>query len=132
MAYGRDSYATPEHFFQAMKTTDPQERTHIASQKTPGDAKRAGRKANLRIDWEDIKRGVMEYVQHYRLSKEPKMLDKLITTEGDIVEWTTWHDREWGKCICPRCNGKGKNILGSILMELREELKEQTNVSEHG
>ncbi len=82
---------------------------------------------NLRKDWEDIKTDVMEYALRYRFASEPKMLEKLISTEGDIVEWTTWHDNYWGKCICPRCKGAGKNILGSIIMKLRDELKEKDN-----
>jgi predicted NAD-dependent protein-ADP-ribosyltransferase YbiA (DUF1768 family) len=40
---------------------------------------------------------------------------KLIETGAALlVEGNTWSDRYWG-----RCEGKGLNVLGSILMELR-------------
>lgn len=121
MIYGGDSYSTPEHFFQAMKALDPKERSFIASRGTPGEAKRAGRKATLRPDWERIKAGVMEHVQRHRFNNEPGMLKMLLSTEGDIAEITTWHDRTWGKCICPKCKGRGRNMLGEIIMKIRRE-----------
>lgn len=44
----------------------------------------------------------------------------LLSTDGiDLVEVNTWNDRFWGIC-----HGRGENQLGKLLMELREELKE--------
>ena len=53
------TYATNEHFFQAMKTLDIDERRAIANCLTPGRAKRMGRRVALRPDWEDVKEAVM-------------------------------------------------------------------------
>ena len=52
-------YPTNEHFFQAMKTLDIDERRAIANCRTPGQAKRMGRRVALRPDWEDVKESVM-------------------------------------------------------------------------
>jgi Xaa-Pro aminopeptidase len=41
-------YPTNEHFFQAMKTLDNEERKKIAAAETPGKAKRMGRNVKLR------------------------------------------------------------------------------------
>ena len=42
----------------------------------------------------------------------------VINGEEYLEEGNTWHDTYWGVC-----NGKGKNKLGKILMQVREELK---------
>ena len=41
------TYATNEHFFQAMKTLDIDERRAIANCRTPGQAKRMGATSSL-------------------------------------------------------------------------------------
>ena len=51
---------TMEHYFQAMKADSMYDYIAIATAKTPGAAKRAGRRAILRHDWEDVKEQVME------------------------------------------------------------------------
>ena len=43
-------YPTVEHYFQAQKTLDQNERRAIAAESTPGRAKRAGRHVHLRSD----------------------------------------------------------------------------------
>ena len=53
-------YPTNEHFFQAMKTLNIEQRQAIANASTPGQAKRMGRQVDLRPDWETSKEYVME------------------------------------------------------------------------
>ena len=55
----------------------------------------------------------------------PELREKLLAT-GDttLIEGTTWHDNYWGVCSCEKCGGRGKNRLGELLMEIREELRE--------
>ena len=72
----------------------------------PSTAKKFGRHLNLRSDWEEVKFDIM-----YEL---------LLTGNEELVEGNTWGDRIWGKC-----NGKGQNNLGKILMRVREELRNQ-------
>jgi ribA/ribD-fused uncharacterized protein len=114
------SYKTPEHFFQAMKTEDPEIREKIAAAETAREAKKIGRSIPLREFWEDTKMDYMRQAQIHRYRFGNIMLETLLKTEGEIVEWNTWHDREWGKCVCEKCKGRGKNLLGKILMEIRE------------
>ena len=56
---GVRKYPTVEHYFQAMKALDNKKRDAIAHASTPGQAKRLGRKTELRKDWESIKIEVM-------------------------------------------------------------------------
>ncbi len=131
LKYGGDTYTTPEAFYQAMKTTSATDRTRI-SQMTASKAKHMGKIVDIRPDWENIKLNVMEYVQEYRCTSDPKFLDTLLSTQGDIVEWNTWHDNFWGCCQCGALTSspygvrnctKGKNHLGKILMKLRDKYK---------
>lgn len=112
-------YPTVEHFFQAYKTWDIDEHEAIRCAATPGEAKRLGRKCHLREDWEKAKDGVM--LNALRLKFRNTELRKMLLATGDefLVEGNAWNDTYWGVC-----NGKGRNMLGFLLMQLREEIKE--------
>lgn len=115
-------YTTNEHFFQAMKSLNPKERQTIALAPTPGKAKHLGRKVSLRKDWEDIKEEVMLTGLRHKFSN-PELRKKLLATGNEeLIEGTTWHDNYWGICDCEACGGQGKNRLGKLLMQVREEL----------
>lgn len=118
-------YPTVEHFFQAMKTKDPIQRAEIAAAPTPGKAKRLGRHVQLRSDWEEVKVDVMCQGLHLKF-QDPKLRTMLLATgDKELVEGNTWHDRTWGRCICEKCGGQGENLLGQLLMELREEIRNE-------
>ena len=115
---------TVEHYFQASKTPNMEEFLGILSAKTPGQAKRLGRKSMLYPDWEQIK----EQVMYDALCKKfaiPELREKLLATGNEFLEeGTTWHDNEWGNCSCEKCkNIVGKNKLGKLLMKIREEIR---------
>jgi len=119
-------YPNGEAAFQAAKTLDMRERKKFQTV-NPGQAKRMGRQLNLRLDWEQIKYQVMVDVL---LSKfQDLQLRQMLIETGDqqIIEDTTgWHDNEWGRCSCPKCQGKrSKNLLGKALMEVRDKLSNQ-------
>lgn len=126
MKYQDIIYNSPEHFYQAMKCTDLEYRRLIASAPYPAKAKKEAHcllksQYQRRSDWENIQEKVMEYAVRWRCEYEPLFLQQLLNTEGEIVEWNNWHDQIWGKCICSSCNSQGLNLLGNVLMKLREE-----------
>ena len=120
------TYPTNEHFFQAMKTLDINERRAIANCLTPGRAKRMGRRVALRPDWEDVKEAVMLEGLCLKFADE-QLADWLLETgDEELVEGTTWHDNEWGNCSCPKCvHIEGKNKLGRLLMIVRDMIKDE-------
>ena len=124
LVYDGIEYPTVEHAFQAVKTLDIEERKAIAKLPTPGEAKRAGRRVNLRSDWEKVKDGIMYDILKEKF-KDPELKAKLLATGDEYLEeGTTWHDNYWGNCYCDKCkNVEGKNTLGKLLMKIREELK---------
>ena len=124
------TYPTNEHFFQAMKTLDIDERRAIANCRTPSQAKRMGRRVALRPDWEDIKESVMLEGLCLKFADE-QLADWLLETgDEELVEGTTWHDNEWGNCSCPKCaHIEGKNKLGRLLMQVRDMIKEERGLA---
>ncbi len=122
--YGLE-YPTVEHAYQAAKTLDEEEREFIRLQSTPGKAKRAGKTITVREDWETFKVGAMKILLERKFSI-PHLKEKLLAT-GDalLVEENDWGDTFWGEC-----RGTGQNILGKLLMEIRESLKNE--VPDHG
>lgn len=117
-------YPTNEHFFQAMKTLDIDERKKIAAAETPGLAKRMGRNVQLRSDWEKVKVYYMELGLRLKFANKA-LAEKLIATgDEELVEGNWWCDQTWGSCNCSKhIRTPGRNLLGMLLMELRKELQ---------
>jgi len=121
------TYADVESAFQSAKTTNLKARQAFAMPNPPGPgrAKQMGRALPLREDWERIKDDIMLDILR------AKFLDRALATHllahtQPLVEWTQWHDNWWGVCLCGReaCHG-GRNRLGSLLMQVRLELRRQ-------
>lgn len=115
------SYPTVEHAFQAAKTLDMVERrTKFTEKQTPGQAKRNGRKVNLRPDWEDVKVSIMYELLLLKFTMHPELAEKLLTTyPAVLIEGNYWQDTFWGIC-----DGVGSNMLGKLLMKVRDTLRE--------
>ena len=110
-----------EHAYQSEKTTDDLERETIYRALHPAEAKRLGgpkKLKHLKPDWDIIKDGVMLEVLQAKFSYP--FLKELLLSTGDeeLVEKNWWGDVYWGVC-----DGRGKNKLGKLLMQLREEIK---------
>ena len=83
-----------------------------------GQAKRLGRRVELRSDWETVKIEIMRQVLKSKFTHNPELREKLIATGNtELIEGNNWNDRFWGVC-----RGVGKNHLGKLLMEIRAEL----------
>lgn len=112
-------YPTVEHAFQAAKSTDPEFQKRIREAPTPGEAKKLGRQAPIRPDWESVKIDFMRFLVWNKFSTNEDLKAKLLATgEAELVEGNNWGDVFWGVC-----KGQGQNWLGRLLMETRERLK---------
>jgi ribA/ribD-fused uncharacterized protein len=111
-------YPTVEHAYVAAKTLDTIKRAEVHRAATPGEAKRIGRKLQLRPDWDDVKVQVMADLLRQKFA-HPALRDMLLATgNAELIEGNTWGDRFWGQCPV----GVGENHLGRLLMELRAGL----------
>ena len=124
IAFEGQFYPTVEHAFQAAKTLDFAERERISSLGTPGLAKKAGRKLNLRPGWNDKRIEVMWHLLQLKF-EIPFLRNELLNTfPQELIEGNTWNDTFWGVC-----DGKGENQLGVMLMEVRSHLRFQMEQS---
>lgn len=111
-------FPTMEHYFQANKADNQNDYLRIAYAPTPGEAKRLGRKIQLRPDWEKIKDNIMLTGLRKKFA-DPELRNLLLATgDEELVEGNYWRDTYWGVC-----NGVGQNKLGKLLMQVREEIK---------
>lgn len=119
-------YKTSEHYYQSMKFAGTKWEKKVRDAETPMEAATLGRnkKLPLRRDWESVKDNIMRKVVEAKFRQYPELAKQLLETgEARLVEKTT-DDLYWG---CGD-SGKGKNMLGVILMEVRAKLKkEQSN-----
>jgi len=118
-------WPTVEHAFQAAKAKFSTDKWLIRVAKSPAIAKGKGRRILLRKDWEQVKVSIMTELVWLKFEYNLTLRDKLVNT-GRIclIEGNYWHDNFWGDCFCKKCtNQEGKNILGFILMEVREDFQ---------
>jgi ribA/ribD-fused uncharacterized protein len=121
---GAKLWPTSEHYFQAQKFEDVEHQEKIRQTKSPMIAARMGRdrKKPLRRDWESVKVAVMREVVRSKFKQHDDIRNILLSTgDAKIVEHTE-NDSYWGD----GGDGSGKNMLGQILMEIREELKRES------
>lgn len=114
-------WPTTEHYFQAQKFEDKTYRAKIRMANSPMIAARLGRdrKQKLRRDWEAVKVGVMREAVTAKFTQHEDLRTLLLSTgDAKIVEHTE-NDDYWGD----GGDGSGKNMLGRILMQVRELLR---------
>lgn len=114
-------WPTTEHYFQAMKFEDAAYREEIRKTDSPMIAARLGRsrKQKLRRDWESVKVGVMRTAVLAKFTQHAELKELLLSTgDAKLVEHTE-NDAYWGD----GGDGSGKNMLGRILMEVRDGLR---------
>jgi len=118
---GGKRWPTSEPYFQAQKFSDPQLREKIRKAKTPMIAARLGRdrSAPLRRDWESVKVQVMTEAVLAKFTQHDDLRALLLETgDAKLIEHTD-NDAYWGD----GGDGSGKNMLGIVLMRVRERLR---------
>ena len=115
-------WPTSEHYFQAQKFKDKKDQEAIRKANSPMLAARMGRdrKRNLRRDWESSKVNVMREAVLSKFTQHEDLRELLLSTgDARIVEHTE-NDDYWGD----GGNGRGKNMLGRILMDVRQTVRD--------
>ncbi len=129
---GPVTFPTNEHFFVCMKTLKTEEFIAILNAPTPGIAKRMGGprgyhmpngeifRISLRDNWSDLRIGVMATGLRLKFTQNVDLRKVLIASAPHILqEGNWWHDKFWG---VDNRTGEGENMLGKLLMDLRENL----------
>jgi N-glycosidase YbiA len=114
-------WPTSEHYFQAQKFPETPDCDRIRQAKTPKDAANMGRDRSrpLRKDWEQVKDDIMRQAVLRKFETHPEIREILLATGDEEIVENAPGDYYWG---CGK-DGSGKNMLGRILMEVREILR---------
>ena len=131
VVYNGIAYKHTEGAFQAQKTHDVEKKKYVATLSASNCKKACGRrglngfKLDLRPDWEEVKDQIMYEVVRAKFEQNTDLRERLLATkDAELEEGNHWHDNYWGNCSCDRCKSiLGKNMLGKILMRVREELR---------
>ena len=127
VAYEGRQYRSVEHAYQAAKSLRGAVRDRIANLKIAGEAKREGRRVQLRPGWEGMKLQVMLDLLRLKFRESDLREAILATGDAELVEGNDWGDNFWGVCM-----DRGKNHLGKLLMQVRDELKVKSRTREGG
>jgi hypothetical protein len=124
LIFDGQTYPTAEHAYQAGKAAKPEVRDWILAAPTPSLAAMAAHglyRWDVVEDWATIKLDRMRGVLRVKFKANDLRTLLLSTGDARLVEAGTTNNavnRFWGEV-----NGKGENMLGQMLMELRDELR---------
>ena len=113
-----------EHYFQAQKFAGPEMaeyRERIRQCGSPKHAKDLGRttKYAIRRDWDSVRDEIMLYALRRKFA-HPKLRAVLLATENRELHENSPFDAYWGVGR----DGGGVSRLGQLLMQVREEIRE--------
>lgn len=113
-------YSTNEHYFQSQKFVGTEYEDYIRLLPEPAQTASEGKRRDfpLRKDWESVKEEVMLRGLRVKFSVTDLKRKLLHTGDATLIE-NSPYDYYWGIGK----DGTGKNRLGILLMQVREELK---------
>ena len=119
----KKEWPTTEHYFQSQKFIGTPFEEHIRKLSTPREAFQFSKEPQVqrwrRSDWNQVKDDIMKLALLEKFEQHSDLRRKLVAT-GDkrLVEHTS-NDSYWGD----GGDGKGSNMLGKLLMDVREKMK---------
>ncbi len=115
VTYHNYTYRSSEYAYQAAKATNKADHDYIAGAIGLKELKRRGREIKCIPDWAKVRTNIMAEIVYHKFDQNPGLYAKLRTT-GDtpLVEGNYWNDTFWGVC-----RGVGENMIGKILMIVR-------------
>ena len=135
IAAGPWTFATSEHAYQACKfPARPDVQQRIAEAPTAREAAAIGRAPGLGIDprWNAQRVDVMRWVLRMKREANRAEIDAVLAATGDrpIVE-VSMRDPWWGaRPVADRY--EGRNVLGRLWMELRQQLRDRDPAARSG
>ena len=117
------TWPTTEHYFQAQKFAGTAHEGAILHAASPTTAARMGRSRErpLRADWEQVKDEIMHQALLAKFTQYPDLRMQLLATGNARIVEHTARDHYWAD----GGDGSGRNMLGILLMRVREELRQE-------
>ncbi|MEZ4885952.1 MAG: NADAR family protein [Chitinophagales bacterium] len=131
-------YKSAEHWMMAKKAktfSDTEMYQKIIEAKTPAEAKRLGRKVRNfdHAIWDKVCYEIVKEGNLHKFGKSTKLKDYLLGTGNSVLVEASPLDTIWGIGLtqdAPNIENPntwlGSNLLGFVLMEVRDELKKAT------
>jgi len=119
------TWPTSETYFQAQKFAGTPDEEEVRLAKSPMVAARMGRsrKRPLRPDWESVKDRIMHEAVLAKFTQHADLRVTLLGTGNARIVEHTENDGYWED----GGDGSGRNRLGQILMQVREELRRESS-----
>lgn len=124
MVFRGETYPTAENAFQASRFLSPDMRRKI-SYMPSYHAAYCGRTYRTTVPgWRERRYAIMYEVLRAKFADRELAAALKATGDAEIVMENNWHDNDFGVCTCRKCRHieNKKNVLGILLMRLREEI----------
>jgi ribA/ribD-fused uncharacterized protein len=114
-------WMTSEHVYHSERFEEEERKQEIFAARSAHDAFTYAQvnKSFQRKDWDDIKLGIMKSILHEKVRQHPYVKKKLLDSGNRNLVEDSWRDDFWGWGP----NKDGKNWLGTLWMEVREEVR---------
>ena len=117
VTYKGVTYKCAESAYQAQKCANETDKQRFANIDGFKAKKRSHTMACIPMEeWFTKSLQVMAEIEQAKYQQNPELLTRLHRIKGEIAEDNSWGDTFWG-----RCDGKGENHLGRILMQIRDQ-----------
>eukprot|EP00345_Euplotes_harpa_P011573 CAMPEP_0168334190 /NCGR_PEP_ID=MMETSP0213-20121227/10105_1 /TAXON_ID=151035 /ORGANISM="Euplotes harpa, Strain FSP1.4" /LENGTH=159 /DNA_ID=CAMNT_0008338757 /DNA_START=153 /DNA_END=632 /DNA_ORIENTATION=+ len=120
------TWPTTEHYFQAMKffpDEEAMEEVRLTEKAMQCKVVARGQDDNRprRADWAEAKDQVMYTALTAKFTQHETLKELLLSTDGKALVEHTKNDSYWAD----GGDGSGQNMLGKLLMQIRDEIKSQ-------
>ena len=114
-------WPTSEHYYQAQKFAGTEFEEICRRLPSPREAFELTRRPDVPVDahWDEKKLDVMKIAVKAKFTQNPELAERLLETGNAQLIENAPIDAYWGI----GANGNGKNMLGKILMDLRDLLR---------
>lgn len=123
---------TSEALYQACRFPHlPEVQRLIIEQSSPMSAKMKSKphRGDSRLDWDQARVDIMRWCLHVKLAQNwEKFSTLLLKTDGHPIVEMSRKDPFWGAKMTDEKTLVGMNVLGNLLMELREEIKNKDRI----
>lgn len=109
-------YPSVENAYQASKCINEKDKISFQTY-TPVEAKRAGKKVQMKEDFNDNRIKIMQELIDIKFINNTNLAQRLTSITEPIIEENTWNDTFWGIC-----NGIGENNLGKCLENTKQKI----------
>ena len=118
-------WPSTEHYFQAQKFVGTPAEEKVRLLKKPREAYDFAhiRTDEVRQDWKKVRDDIMREAVRAKFTQHADLAQILLETGDALLVEHTGNDDYWGD----GGDGRGKNKLGKILMEIRSELRKKTS-----